>query len=81
MAVGWVPLGEGARARLGSGDLDREPGSVALYRRPLPFGGPSASALDGVARDKAMAVACREAKERGTGAARRRAGVRWVDAR
>ena len=78
LAVGLVWLGERARARLGPGDLDHEPGSVALYARPLPFGGPSASALDGVARDMAMAVACREAKERGIGGAARGFKARLV---
>ena len=64
--------------RLGAGALGvrglrtRKTGPVALYGRPRPPGGPSASALDGSAREMAMEVACREAKERGIGAMRGR---------
>ena len=64
VAEGWV------RARLGFGNLEGKTGPVALYG--WPPGGPSASALDGIAREMAMEVACREAKERGIGATRGR---------
>ena len=69
VGLGVVVLGAGA---FGIWDLERKTGPVALYGRPRPPGGPSASALGGSAREMAMEVACREAKEPGIGAMRGR---------